>query len=172
MNFSVLIASVSSIIPYFLYGYAYLFPNRILRYITQSQFIDIIKFFKTVTFLSILPLTYKAGLNIPGVCVGGPLILIGEYLNEMVYRLLGIRGVFYGAEFGSVKPKEKLSQFPFTMSDPQLKGSLMIVIGACMCLKTTRELIAVTIPWVFSYFFLMIIENHSVFPNDSEIIQS
>jgi hypothetical protein len=67
---------------------------------------------------------YRAGINAPGLCIGLPFAIIGQYLSELVYSVLGDAGVYYGIELAVVKPC-RITGFPFLMSDPQYRGSLL-----------------------------------------------
>ena len=149
---------ITTLFPYIMYTVAYKCPRFVQRYLTQKQFIAVAQYTKLVDLACAAPTLYRAGINGAGICIGLPIMFIGQYLNELVYSVLGDSGVYYGLEFGVVKARH-ISGFPFTISDPQYKGSVMTVIGAAFCFNTTRDLMILTIPWMIAYFYVICVEN-------------
>lgn len=148
----------TTIIPYILYAITYKFPTFVRKYLTQKQIIEISQYLKLIDTFCAFPTLYRAGVNGPGICVGLPLVFLGQYLNELVYTVLGDAGVYYGYELKTVKPR-RIGGFPFTLVDPQYKGSIMTIIGGALCFNTTRDLMIIVIPWMLSYFSIIIVEN-------------
>ena len=144
--------------PYLLYTWAYKWPRSLSRFLTQKQFIAIAQYAKLLDLAVATPTIYKAGINAAGLCVGIPIMFVGQYLNELVYSVLGDAGVYYGLEFKSVKPRQ-ITGFPFTISDPMYKGSILTIIGSTMCFNVTRDMMIITIPWMISYFYEICVEN-------------
>lgn len=75
--------------------------------------------------------------------VGVPLLSIGQYLNYKVYKVLGIKKVYYGYEFGVVPPDtEQIITFPYNvMSHPQYIGCMMSIFGTFIIWGITSEYI-------------------------------
>lgn len=62
-------------------------------------------------------------------CIGSLLIVFGSYLLVSGFRLLGLRGMYFGDHFGYVFP-EKIHEFPYNkFSDPQYFGINLIYFG-------------------------------------------
>ncbi|OHT08737.1 hypothetical protein TRFO_04841 [Tritrichomonas foetus] len=152
------ISIFTTLIPYVLYAVTFKFPNFIRRYLNQKQIIQISQYLKLIDFVCALPTLYRAGVNGPGICIGLPIVFLGQYLNELVYTVLGDGGVYYGVELRTVKPR-KIGGFPFNLYDPQYKGSIMSIIGGALCFNTTRDLMIIVIPWMISYFTIIVVEN-------------
>lgn len=66
-------------------------------------------------------------LNVLGVA----LILAGQWLNVLVYRRIGIQGVYYGFEYGLTRPDPTVADsFPFNaMQHPQYVGGILTALG-------------------------------------------
>jgi hypothetical protein len=101
---------------------------------------------------------YQAGINAPGLCLGLPFAIIGQYLSELVYSLIGDAGVYYGIELATVKPRN-LSGFPFNLCDPMYRGSLLTVLAFLLFLNTTRNEIILMIVCTVAYFYQICVEN-------------
>ena len=149
---------ITTLLPYILYAATYKFPTFVGKYLTQRQIIQISQYLKLIDVLCATPTLYRAGINGPGICIGLPLVFLGQYLNELVYTVLGDGGVYYGYELKTVKPR-RIGGFPFTLCDPQYKGSIMSIIGGALCFNTTTDLMTILIPWMVSYFSIIIVEN-------------
>jgi len=158
MDFFTKVAIGCTIVPYFFYTWAYKFPKSFSRFFTQKQLIRASVWAKIVGCFCHAPACFRAGINGPGLCLSIPLVIVGQYLNELVYNLLGDSGVYYGIELQAVKPK-KIGGFPFTLCDPQYKGSVLTVFGTFLAFNTTTEILQLAIPWIVSYFTIMIVEN-------------
>jgi hypothetical protein len=105
-----------------------------------------------------VPSIFRAGVNGAGICIGLPLAFVGQYLNELVYCVLGDAGVYYGLELKTVKPRQ-ISGFPFVISDPMYRGSILTLIGLLFCLNSTRDVVVLATTWTFAYFYQICIEN-------------
>ena len=154
----VIVDVVITIFPYLAYTLAYKYTDKLPKFVTQNVFIHFAQFLKLMEFVCGMPTLWYAGLNSVGVCIGVPMIFVGQYLNELVYTVLGDVGVYYGLEMKVVKPR-RISGFPFTIGDPQYKGSLITILGIYFCFNSTKDLLIITMAWVFSYFYIICIEN-------------
>jgi hypothetical protein len=105
-----------------------------------------------------VPTMYRAGINGAGMCIGLPLGIVGQYLSELVYSLLGDAGVYYGIELGTVKPRA-ISGFPFGISDPMYRGAILTVVAFLLMFNTTRDAVVLTMTWIIAYFYEICIEN-------------
>lgn len=155
---SMALSVFSTLFPYLLYTWVYKWPRSLSRYLNQKQFIAVAQYTKLFDLACAVPTLWRAGVNGAGVCIGLPIMFVGQYLNELVYSVLGDAGVYYGIEFRVVKPRQ-IKGFPFTISDPQYKGSIMTILGAVFCFNTTRDLMILTIPWMIAYFYEICVEN-------------
>lgn len=158
LDFTHLVCIFTTLFPYFLYTWAYKHPSSFRRIFTQKGLIQIATWNKIIGAAFHLPTCFRAGINGPGLCIAIPLVFVGQYLNEVVYNVLGDSGVYYGNEIGNVKPK-MISGFPFTIGDPMYKGALLTVLGWFFAMNTTREIIIICVPWIIAYFTQVIIEN-------------
>jgi hypothetical protein len=84
---------------------AYKVPSFLARFLTQWQLIEALQLMKLLCLACAVPTMSRAGINGTGMCIGLPLCLIGQYLGELAYSLLGDAGVHYGIELGTVKPR-------------------------------------------------------------------
>jgi hypothetical protein len=141
-----------------MYTWAFKYPRHMSHFLTQQQFVNLAQYAKLACFASAVPTLYRAGVNGAGIWIGLPLVFVGQYLSELVYSVLGDAGVYYGLELQTVKPR-KISGFPFSISDPQYRGSVLTLIGLLFCLNTTRDIVTLMFPWVLSYFYEICIEN-------------
>lgn len=155
---SVGLAMVSTVLPYLSYAWAFKLPNSFRRFFTQKQLIDFAQAMKLFEFAITMPTLYKAGLNNSGVGIGLILIFIGQYLNEVVYSVIGDAGVYYGLELKVVKPR-KIGGFPFTLHDPMYKGTIMTIIGGLFCFNTSKEIMMIIATWMVSYYGMVLVEN-------------
>lgn len=81
------------------------------------------------------------------------LIAFGQHLNFLVYKLLGMNGVYYGVRFGKSIPW--VTAYPYnTMRDPQYIGSMLTLLGCAFVIPTE-----VTIFWFMNYVYLMFVES-------------
>ena len=158
MDFLVAGAILTTMIPYLFYAWAYKYTDTLPKFLTQKRFIKISQFLKLLDVAFSLPILYREGINSAGACIGLPMIFIGQYLNELVYTVLGDAGVYYGLEMKVVKPRW-IGGFPFTIGDPQYKGSIMTILGIYFCVQSTKEVLEITIAWMISYFFIVCVEN-------------
>ncbi|EAY21459.1 hypothetical protein TVAG_198980 [Trichomonas vaginalis G3] len=158
IDFSQFVCIFTTLFPYFLYTCAYKFPNTLSKIMTQKTLIQISTWNKIIGAVFHLPTCFRAGINGPGLCIAIPLVFVGQYLNEVVYNVLGDSGVYYGNELKTSKPKN-ISGFPFTMGDPMYKGAILTVLGWFFAMNTTRDIIIICVPWMIAYFTQVIIEN-------------
>ena len=148
----------SIVIPYIVYAYAYKNPISFTNVFTLDQFADMSIYAKIISILLMLILGFKSGINKPGIYFGLPFILIGQYLNSLVYHKLGKVRTYYGYEFGVVD-LEIFKGFPFNMGHPQYKGSILSVVGGYLCLNPTNKITIASMLWIISYFFIIAIES-------------
>jgi len=158
LNITTVISVITTIVPYWFYTWVYKYPKSFSRFMTQKQFIHFAQINKLVGIFSMAPPTFHAGVSGAGLCIGLPFVFIGQYLNELVYNILGDPGVYYGLELRKVKPAN-LKGFPWTIRDPQYKGSIMTVIGWFFSTNPSARVIIIFSCWMFSYFFQVIVEN-------------
>lgn len=152
------VAIITILAPYWFYAWAYKYPRSFRRFFTQKQLMKASQIAKIISCICHLPACYSAGPNGPGLCIAIPFLFVGQYLNELVYAMLGDAGVYYGIELKSIRPK-RIGGFPFTIRDPQYKGSILTVFAFFFAFNTTRETIMLTITWMLSYFCIVIVEN-------------
>lgn len=153
-----IISIVSTFAPYFFYAWVYKYPRSFSRFFTQKTLIKASTWNKIIGCFCHAPACFKAGINGPGLCIAIPFIFVGQYLSELVYNLLGDNGVYYGIELKTARPV-RIQGFPFTIRDPQYKGSILTVLGWFFAFNTTKELILLAIPWMISYYSIVIVEN-------------
>jgi hypothetical protein len=158
MAASQILSVALTLLPYVIYTWAYKFPSHFLRFVTQRQLIAISQWLKIACVACALPTMYRTGINPPGLCVGLPMAIVGQYLSELVYSLLGDAGVYYGIELAVVKPR-KITGFPFQISDPQYRGSLLTVLAFLLCFNATREGTVLITTWMIAYFYQICMEN-------------
>lgn len=155
---SVLVSMITTVIPYFSYSWAFKYPNSFLKYFTQVQLIHFAQFMKLFTVMTSAPTLFYVGINKSGVVIGLILIFVGQYLNELVYSIIGDAGVYYGLELQVVKPR-KIGGFPFNIHDPMYKGTILTVMGGMFCFNMSKEFILLLATWFISYFGMDIVEN-------------
>ena len=68
-----------------------------------------------------------ASLNV----LGAVLLAAGQFLNVLAYRTLGVKGVYYGYEYGILPPDPSISErFPFnTLDHPMYTGGILTALG-------------------------------------------
>jgi hypothetical protein len=158
MDWFMATSMVLMVLPYATYTWAFKYPRSISRFVTQPQLVELAQYAKLICIACAAPTVYRAGVNAAGLCIGLPLAFIGQYLSELVYSILGDAGVYYGIELQTVKPRN-INGFPFSISDPMYRGSILTLIGLLFCLNTTRDVVILAFPWVLSYFCQICIEN-------------
>lgn len=158
MDILLYLAVITTIFPYIIYAMAYKYPNVTKKYMTQKQIILIGQLFKVIEAVCMIPTFYNAGFNGPGMIFGLPLVFIGQYLNQLVFAVIGEAGVYYGHELKTIKPK-RIHGFPFTLTDPQYKGAILTVIGGSICFNTTKNLVIIDITWMICYFSGLVNEH-------------
>ena len=55
-------------------------------------------------------------------------LVVGQFLNAMVYYRIGIDGVYYGREYGIVNDPY-CTKFPFTIPHPMYVGCILTIVG-------------------------------------------
>lgn len=148
----------STVLPYLSYAWAFKLPNSFRRFFTQKDLIKFAQFMKIFEVVVSAPTLYKAGLNHSGIAIGLLLIFIGQYMNELVYSVLGDAGVYYGLELKVVKPRN-IGGFPFNLHDPQYKGSVLTIVGGLYCFNTSKEIMILIATWMASYYGIILVEN-------------
>ena len=150
----------ATVFPVIVYSFIYKFPSVYLKLgLTQKNFAQFGEIWKLITYLLEIPLIISSKLNYQGFVIGIPLIIIGQYLNSTVYKLLGETGVYYGVELGIIKNPKKLTGFPFNIGDPQYKGAMLTALGAWFLFQSTFEVNIIALSWVLSYFYIIMVEN-------------
>lgn len=158
MDFFLLATVVLILLPYLGYTLAFKHPRSLSRFLTQKQLVELSQWMRLCSALCAVPTMYRAGINNPGLCIGIPFAIVGQYLSELVFCLIGDAGVYYGIELATVKPR-KLSGFPFNISDPMYRGSLLTVIAFLLFFNATRDGIMLVIMWTLAYFNQICVEN-------------
>jgi hypothetical protein len=158
MDFFQVAALVTILLPYIVYTWVYKSPSSFSRFFTQKQFIEFSQWTKLFSICCAVPTAFRSGINGHGLCLGLPLAVIGQYLSEVVYSVLGDAGVYYGIELAVVKPR-RITGFPFGISDPQYRGSLLTVIAFLLFFNTTRESGMMITAWMMVYFYQICMEN-------------
>jgi hypothetical protein len=146
------------VLPYAMYTWAFKYPRSLSRFVTQHQLVQFAQYAKLICMACAAPTLYRAGVNGSGLFIGLPLAAIGQYLSELVYSLLGDAGVYYGIELQTVKPRN-IGGFPFSISDPMYRGSILTLIGLLFCLNSTFDVVMLASLWVWLYFCQICIEN-------------
>ena len=154
----VILCALATLLPYPFYTWAYKWPRSLYRYVDQKHFVTIAQYTKLLNVAFALPTLLEAEINKDGIWIGLPLMFIGQYLVLLVYSVLGDAGVYYGLEYHTIS-KKKIEGFPFNMSDPMYKGSVLSVLGLFFLVKTNPHVIMITIPWMISYFYEICVEN-------------
>jgi len=99
----------------------------------------VIKIVQTVTFIT----WYFTCGSLPALdqwvsfksVFGIALLAFGQYLNVLVYKLLGRDGVYYGSRLG--RPVAWVTGFPFnSIPHPQYVGASVTFVGLCTLLST------------------------------------
>lgn len=157
-NAVIVIAIVFGIIPFMLYAWAYKLPVSCKAVLGQKRLAQIGQTLRILNLVVSVPFFVRAGINLYGLCIGIPLMFVGQYLVEVVYGALGDCGVYYGCELGIITPR-RISGFPFTMSDPMYKGSMLTLLGGLLCFNLTRDLMLITISWFVGLFLIICVEN-------------
>jgi hypothetical protein len=158
MDLPGLLSVVLTLGPYILYTCAYKVPSFLARFLTQRQLIEASQWMKLLCLACAVPTMYRAGINGAGMCIGLPLGIIGQYLSELVYSLLGDAGVYYGIELGTVKPR-RISGFPFEISDPMYRGAILTVVALFLMFNITRDTAILALAWIIAYFYEICVEN-------------
>jgi methylene-fatty-acyl-phospholipid synthase len=111
---------------------------------------------KFIQFASIVALTnWKAASELPYASLVAcfSLIALGQHLNFLVYKLLGVDGVYYGSRFGKSLPW--VTAYPYdTVRDPQYVGSMITILG-CSFIAPAQ----IMIWWFANYLYLMWLES-------------
>lgn len=158
MDIILFLAIITIIFPYIVYAMAYKYPNITKKYLAQKQIIQIGQWFKVFEAIFMFPTLYNAGFNGSGMIFDLPLVFLGQYLNELVYAIIGEAGVYYGYELKTIKPRI-IRGFPFNVIDPQYKGAILTVIGGSLCFNTTKNLMIIDITWMACYFSGLVNEH-------------
>ena len=67
--------------------------------------------------------------NYFNIYIGWLFILLGQVLNISVYYKLGVKGVYYGIQYKTVKFRKIFNEFPFYIYHPQYLGGVLSYIG-------------------------------------------
>ena len=89
----------------------------------------------------------------------------GQILNRSVYQLLGTKGVYYGTQYGTVKPlKLRTDTFPFCLKHPLYIGGCLSYLGILLITFVKQDGIDESILFLWYnaemvQFSLMLMEN-------------
>jgi phosphatidyl-N-methylethanolamine N-methyltransferase len=111
---------------------------------------------KLLQFLLIAAtIDFKGALHLPlsQLCVAAVLLLIGQHLNYLCYKLLGVTGIYYGSRFG--KHVKWVSDYPYSvLRDPQYLGGIISNVALAFIAP-----IEIPLFWIANYFYLMYLES-------------
>lgn len=111
---------------------------------------------KLIQFGSICACTdFAAALRMPLWMWAAALLLIavGQHLNALVYKHLGVDGVYYGVRFGKKIPW--VYDYPYSvMRDPQYIGCIITLLG-CAFVAPAETMVW----WLLNYAYLMWLES-------------
>jgi hypothetical protein len=148
----------SLVTPYLLYPLAYFYPAAFHRVMTQDTLVWTTSIAKTITIPLYLIEAFSGGVNWPGCSIGLPMVLVGQYLNYVVYRRLGKVRAYYGWEL-SLFNGPMFTDFPFNIGHAQYKGLMLSIFGTfCLCNPTDRMGVVTTL-WIGIYFFMTLFES-------------
>jgi protein-S-isoprenylcysteine O-methyltransferase Ste14 len=148
----------SILLPYLLYTFAYRFPRHYTKILPPRSVEMIGVIFKVISNCMQAWVCIQAGVNWGGAAIGFPLLIVGQWLNSLVYKKLGNTRVYYGYEFGLV-PSDIQTCFPFTIHHAQYKGCVLSALGCFLAYNESLELTLATIGWFISFFFILAVED-------------
>lgn len=140
-------------------GWACLYPESFKQQFNQDQFIQIIITLNIIIFILYLLLCIKSKFNWSDWWLSLLLMIPGLFLVSYSTYLLGQKGTFYGIELGTVE-NHKITEFPFTIRFPQLKGLILLIFGIWCIFQPTFELTFVTCAYVFVIFVHILFETY------------
>jgi len=117
--------------PLVLYPIPYINPN----WISQKRFMTLCEFRIFLLFTSFFSYNYFQddsffSTSWIAMIFGTLLLLVGQFLNASVYSTLGIKGVYYGIQYGTVVPKKLSTEtFPFCLQHPLYIGGCLSYLG-------------------------------------------
>ena len=149
---------VTLVTPYFCYSVAYLAPTTFKKVLTQRQLVVFSSVLKAVCMCLYIYFGFEAGVNYAGLPLGLVLFAAGQYLNLLVYRLLGELRAYYGWELGLFSGP-MLTGFPWTIGHAQYKGLMISVIGSWCCFNPAPKFTAMNMLWVAMYFYIITVES-------------
>ncbi|KAK8949880.1 hypothetical protein KSP40_PGU016813 [Platanthera guangdongensis] len=113
----------------------------------MAQISHALKLVQVISLLSVARFSWP-----PWYCI--ILFASGQYLNFMVYHLLGEAGTYYGIRFGKNIPWVR--EFPFGhIKDPQYVGSILSLLGCSSIVPFPYILL-----WMLGYMFMMSVESN------------
>jgi hypothetical protein len=151
-----LLTSVVS--PYLLYAFTYFFPDAFHRVMRQNTLVAVTSIAKAIAIPLYLIEALSAGINWSGCVIGLPMVLVGQFLNYLVYRRLGKVRAYYGWEL-SLFSGPMLTDFPFNLEHAQYKGLILCIFGTFCLYNPTERMGAVTALWIALYFFVTLFES-------------
>lgn len=152
------VLGISMVVPYLCYSVAYLKPAFFKRISSQNALVSSSSVLKAICMACYAYIAIKSGINYNGLIIGFPCILVGQYLNFVVYNKLGKVRAYYGYELGLFNGS-MLSGFPWNIGHAQYKGLMLSVIGTWFCFNQTLRFTAFTMLWVFMYFYIIVVET-------------
>lgn len=153
-----IVLAFSMVVPYLCYSVAYFKPFFFQRHATQDGLVMFSSVLKAICMTCYGFLALRGGINTKGLIIGIPFIIIGQYLNMVVYKKLGKVRAYYGWEL-RLFTGPMLCGFPWDIGHAQYKGLMLSVIGTWFCFNPTVKFTAFTMLWVFMYFYIIVVET-------------
>jgi isoprenylcysteine carboxyl methyltransferase (ICMT) family protein YpbQ len=140
-------------------SWAYLSPDSFSAHFSQQ---DLIKFWLTANGLTValyLAICARAKLNIHGLWMSIPCVILGIAILVMSIRQLGVVRTFFGVELGVVDDAQPIQTFPFSLGHPQYKGAVILLLGIWFAFHHTVPLTFNTGVWIVAFLLQMIVES-------------
>lgn len=156
----------SIISPIIFYHLPYINTNII----KQSTFIKVCHFRMIIMFFSFLFYNYFYYERIFSIysianIFGFFCLMIGQIFNLGVYYKLGEKGVYYGLQYKTIKPKKIENEFPFCINHPLYFGGCLSYLGIMFMTMWKTEKLDSSILFLgyhaeMTQFFLILMENY------------
>lgn len=152
------ILTLTIVTPYLFYSLAYKNPDLFKKILTQDQLVLYSSIIKAICMLFYGFECINSGLNLDCLILGIPLIIVGQFLNYLIYNKLGQVRAYYGWEL-SLDNSPPMSGFPLNLGHAQYKGCFLSLLGTYFCFIPNFRLTAFTTIWGFMYFYITLIES-------------
>mmetsp|Transcript_110145 Transcript_110145/g.329284 ORF Transcript_110145/g.329284 Transcript_110145/m.329284 type:complete len:200 (+) Transcript_110145:378-977(+) len=158
----------------FLYGYIYHFPESFKvtskRYLKPLVDADEECYWLVAKHLGVVIKVFQFGvigydlllrcsLAVPPVarlCVGLPLLGLGQWLNMSVFGAIGAIGVYYGSQLGYKVPWHEGFPYNLGISDPQYWGVVLCVWGMYLTVMADGDIFSGSylVPWLETFWYV------------------